>query len=64
MGLWFNRCIKNNNDKLNYSKVDPMLAYELKTNLSREYKNQLYSLFIEIDPKVITSLDTVDLLRN
>ena len=41
-----------------------MLAYELKTNLSREYKNQLYSLFIEIDPKVITSLDTVDLLRN
>jgi len=65
MGLWFNRCIKDNNNKLNYGKVDPMLAYELKTNLSgkSKNKNQLYSLFIEIDPKLITSLDK-EMLKN
>ena len=59
MGLWFNRCIKDNNNKLNYGKVDPMLAYELKTNLAgkSKNKNELYSLFIEIDPQTITSLD-------
>ena len=57
MGLWFNRCFKNNNAKLNYSKVDPMLAYELKTNLSKQNKSQLYSLFIEIDPKTMISSD-------
>lgn len=40
-----------------------MLAYEIKTNLASKDKSQLYLLFIEIDPNVITQSDK-EMLRN